>query len=189
MRRLWVGLQIVAIAAVAGSPATARAEDVDHVTALIGTWACESEAQSTAINHFVRNADGSIAYTIRYRNDTPQPDRRAIEGEFDGVFRFDEQLGTWHWTSTKPANATFIEEGTGSPWTATDWVVEGTEKETKLHAGSLVPVTYVREKIRMIHTYLSNSLFEREFDVERHGTWLRSSRSTCLRIPDPPPGT
>ena len=140
--------------------------------------------RSAGIDRFVRNDDGSIAYTIRFRNES-HPFRRPIEGEFDGVLRFDDALGAWQWTSTTPANQTFIEAGSGAPWTSAEWVVEGMKKVTIYRAGAIVPVRYVREKIRMVHTFLSESLFIREFDVLRSGTWVRDSRSACRRMGDP----
>jgi hypothetical protein len=189
MRHLWVGL--AASLAVLSAPAGAQqsASPSDRVNALVGRWTCASAHKSTSLERDVRNPDGSITYSIAYTNDGRLPYGLPVKGEFDGVMRFDAQRGVWHWTSTSPQNVTFIQDGTGAPWTSDTWVVEGTEKATLAYEGTAEAAYFVRRRFRMIEKFVSDTIFTREFDFFRNGSWERDRLSACSRLPDTPAST
>ena len=151
---------------VTAAPAVAQqaAPNPDHAFGLIGTWKCESAANSRGTMRFTRDASGSISL----KHDFETAD--GISGEFNETYRLDSATARWEWSSTLRSAPDFEESGSAGPWTADTWIFDGTQQQGQ-----------TTEPIRMVYTKLSDSSFQREIQVQVNGGWLPRSASSCTR--------
>jgi len=182
MRNFWVGLaaSLAVLSAPAGAQDNAPPDTIAH---LIGTWTCRSAGGSFGVDQFTRNADGSIANTIRYHFQTAPPSG----GEYDAVYRYNPANNQWSWTSTTPDDASFTERATATPASPDLVVFEGTQDATiQPGAGSMETPRHIHNAIRVVYAFLSPNEFRRDFEVNQNGLWRPFSSTACARMTSPP---
>jgi len=167
MRAVTAWALLLALAAATPAFAQTPAHDTDHAYQLLGGWACESDAHSRALWTFTRNADGAIALKNEYR--TPV----GAFGEFDETYRFDATTNRWKWAASDPNDSHIHDDGVAGPWTAQDWIFEGT-MDAEGRGG--------KRDLRMVFHRHSDSTYEREMQVRRGGGWSTISSSACKRV-------
>ena len=140
----------------------------DRAYGLAGTWSCQSSALGSGTISFTRESDGSIGATDDFT-------LSGATSHFDELYRLDPAGPFWRWTSTWRDHSDFKEAATGGIWTAQKWFFDGTvtrrphSHDTETH------------RIRMIYTWISDSSFEREFEIYEDGVWKTTSSSVCRR--------
>jgi hypothetical protein len=177
MKALRALLSIAAIVsaspAVALAPAPSGAPGFHRAYFLIGTWACGNSSDRVATSVFERQDNGSITMTNFVDTDPFESSRKS--SEFHESYIFDDWKGVWKWTSRDTAHPDVSESGTASDWIGNRWVFEGSIADARRQMPE-----------RMVFTYLSDTEFEREFDVYQNGEWVRTSASTCTRAIEVP---
>jgi len=159
---LFALLIAMTIAAVAGATTPDRA---DH---LAGTWNCQSSALGSGTLTFTRESDGSITAADDFT-------LSAATTHFDELYRVDPAGPFWRWSSTWRGHPDFVEAATGGMWTAQKWFFDGTVAQ-RPH-----PHDTETHRIRMIYTWISDSSFEREFEIYEDGVWKTTSSSLCRK--------
>ena len=172
MRAPIIALLILGVVA----PASAQSADADRAYALAGTWTCRSALHSAGTSTYVRNADGSIAMTNRFRT------ARGAAGEFHDVYRYDPQTAEWTWTSRDPAQPAVRQAGTAGAWTGDAWVFTGTIKGLALPpSGSIRQPVALDCDVRMTYTRIDDATFVRTFEQGTGNRWITTSTATCTR--------
>ena len=99
----------------------------------------------------------------------------GASSEFDEVYRFVTPDQYWSWVATLQGASDFKEAANAGMWTAQKWFFDGTVTQ-RPH-----PHDTETHRIRMIYTWISNSSFEREFEIYEGGVWKTTSSSVCRR--------
>jgi hypothetical protein len=166
----WVTLGVLVIAvAVATASSRAQSPPIDRAYALVGVWTCQTSAASSATMTFARQSDGSIAMRNVFSADG------GASGEFDEVYRLVTPAQYWSWVATLQGRPDFKEAATAGMWTAQKWFFDGTVTQ-RPH-----PHDTETHRIRMIYTWISDTSFEREFEIYENGIWRMTSSSVCRR--------
>lgn len=163
----------------AGATAPLAAQP-DRAYSLIGTWSCSSSGSTGTIT-YVRNADGSISMkNVFVLANT------GAHGEFDEQYRFDPATAVWTWTAEQPSMAAFQERGTAGPWTAQNWIFDGSLKlvpASRTFDSLSEPTPMTEQAVRMVYTSLGGDVFRRDFESYQNGLWVVRSSGTCKRAP------
>jgi hypothetical protein len=157
---------LMALVVAANAPASSQ---VERAYDLVGAWTCQSAGGATSSMTFVRQSDGSVSMRNRFTN------HGGPTSEFDEVYRFVTPAQYWSWTATLSGRPDFKEAANAGMWTAQKWFFDGTVTQ-RPH-----PQDTETHRIRMIYTWISDSSFEREFEIYELGVWKTTSTSVCRR--------